>query len=87
MNFEDLKNPELQEKLKAAKTEEELMAIVAAQGIDLSNEMLQAISGGMMCRGFCGEHCPAVCYNNEDGPDVLEPPAFCYNDDGETYEL
>ena len=46
MEFEDLKNPELQEKLKAAETAEELIGLAASKGIDLNNEQLQAISGG-----------------------------------------
>ena len=45
MNFENL-TLELQEKLKAAKTEEELLAIIAKEGIDLGGEELKAIAGG-----------------------------------------
>ena len=64
MNFEDL-SPELQEKLKAAKTEEELLAIIAAEGIDLSEDQLKAISGGM-CRIYCFADAPqpCVCYDD-----------------------
>ena len=32
MNFEDLKNPELQEKLKSAKTPEDIFAIAKESG-------------------------------------------------------
>ena len=46
MNLEDLKNPELQEKLKAAETTEELVGLAASEGIDLSGEQLRGISGG-----------------------------------------
>ena len=46
MNFEDLKNPELQEKLKSAKTPEELVALVKEEGLELSDEQLEAMSGG-----------------------------------------
>ena len=46
MNFEDLKNPELQEKLKSAKTAEELVALAKEEGIDLSDEQLAAFNGG-----------------------------------------
>ena len=46
MNFEDLKNPELQEKLKAAKTADELVALVKEEGVELSDEQLEAMSGG-----------------------------------------
>ena len=54
MNFEDLKNPELQEKLKSAKTPEELAAIAKSEGIELSDEKLEALSGGgwLDCDGY-----------------------------------
>ena len=65
MNFEDLKNPELQERLKAAKTIEELAAIAAAEGVDLSDEELKAISGGR-CRIYCNGYCPEnTCSDND----------------------
>ena len=43
MNFEDLKNPEFQEKLKSAKTVEELVAFAVEQGVELSDEQLEAV--------------------------------------------
>lgn len=46
MNFDDLKNPELQEKLKAAKTADELLALAKEEGIELNDEQLQGLSGG-----------------------------------------
>ena len=46
MNFEDLKNPELQEKLKAVKTTEDIIELVRTEGVDLSDEQLQALAGG-----------------------------------------
>lgn len=46
MDFEKLKNPELQEKLKAAKGPEDLLAIAQEEGYELSDEELDAISGG-----------------------------------------
>ena len=45
MDFEDL-NPELQEKLKAANTPDELVALVKEEGMELSDEQLEAMSGG-----------------------------------------
>ena len=48
MNFEDLKNPELQEKLKAASTLEELFAIAKENGLELSDDQIDAISGGVI---------------------------------------
>ena len=46
MNFEDLKNPELQEKLKACKTPDELVALAKDEGVVLTDEQIEAISGG-----------------------------------------
>ena len=46
MDYDALKDPEFQEKLKGAKTAQELAELVRTQGIDLSDEDLQAISGG-----------------------------------------
>lgn len=64
MNFEDLKNPEIQEKLRAAKTPEELLTLAKEEGLEMSDEEFQAISGGIKwrcsdktCSGFSG--CPA----------------------------
>ena len=36
MNFEDLKTPELQERLKACKSAEELIEFVKTEGVDLN---------------------------------------------------
>ena len=46
MNFEDLKNPELQAKLMSAKTANELVALAKKEGIELSDEQLDSIAGG-----------------------------------------
>ena len=46
MNFEDLKNPELQEKLKSATTPEEILAIAKEEGFELADEELQQVAGG-----------------------------------------
>ena len=57
MNYEDLKNPELQEKLKAAKTPEELLAIAKEEGFELSDAELGAVSGGNdWCSVLCTDH-------------------------------
>ena len=45
MNFEDLKDPELQEKLREAKSPEELLELSKAYGVKLSDEQLSAIAG------------------------------------------
>ena len=47
MNFEDLKNPELQEKLKTAKTPEDILTMAKEEGFELSDADLEEISGGV----------------------------------------
>lgn len=46
MGFNDLKDPELQEKLKACQSAEELMALAAETGVELSDDELDGIAGG-----------------------------------------
>ena len=46
MNFDDLKNPELQEKLRDCKTAEELAALAKEEGVELSDAALEAMGGG-----------------------------------------
>ena len=57
MNFEDLKNPELQEKLKRAKTADELAALAKAEGVELAEGMLESMSGGGEWNDPCGDAC------------------------------
>ena len=45
MNFEDLA-PELQEKAKACKSPEELLALAHQEGYELSDAELEQVSGG-----------------------------------------
>ena len=45
MNFKDL-SPEQIEKAKACKTPEELFALAQAEGIELNDDELAAVSGG-----------------------------------------
>ena len=47
MDFEDLKDPALQEKLKAAKTPEEVLAIAKEEGYELSDAELAEAAGGV----------------------------------------
>ena len=47
MKFEEL-SPELQEKVAACKTAEEIFALAKSEGVDLSEEDLELISGGAM---------------------------------------
>ena len=46
MNFESLKNPELQEKLRAANTPEDIFEIVKTEGVDLTEDDLKALAAG-----------------------------------------
>ena len=46
MNFEDLKNPELQGKLMSIKTNDELLALAKEEGIELTDDQIEAVSGG-----------------------------------------
>ena len=46
MDFENLKNPELQDKLKACKTTDDIIELVKTEGVDLTDEQLQALAGG-----------------------------------------
>ena len=56
MNFEDLKDSELQEKLKSAKTAEDILALAQEEGYELTYEQLESVSGGWSCDdyGQCG---------------------------------
>ena len=56
MTFDELKNPELQESLKAAKTAGELTELAKEAGIELTDEQLDCIAGG---DAWCG--CTAYC--------------------------
>lgn len=56
MKFEDL-SPELQEKAKACKNAEELFNLAKAEGIELGEEELEAINGGMVS-GWSIPGCP-----------------------------
>ena len=45
MDFEDL-SPELQSKVRACKTPEEILALAKEEGYELTDEALEAIAGG-----------------------------------------
>lgn len=67
MNFEDLKNPVLQEKLKTAKTPEEMLTLAREEGYELSDEELSGISGGLSWD--CATDCPRIgdyCRRDDD---------------------
>ena len=46
MDFDNLKNPELQEKLKSAKTVDELVALAKQEGLELTDKQLETVAGG-----------------------------------------
>ena len=58
MNFEDL-TPEQQEKAKACKTPEDILALAKEEGYELSEDELAGISGG-----WCPTHCNKDCSND-----------------------
>ena len=54
MKFEDL-TPEQREKAKACKTPEDIIALAKQEGYKLSDEELQAVSGGWGDCDDCGD--------------------------------
>ena len=62
MQFEELKDPELQEKLKNCKTAEELVALAEEQGIELSDAELDDVAGGSWkCDKACTDFGSPFC--------------------------
>lgn len=59
MTFDDL-TEEQKEKVRAAKTPEEIIALAEEEGITLSDEELTSISGGVSwsCISDCPDHTP-----------------------------
>ena len=49
MNFDELKDPQLQARLKDAKTLEEVLGISKECGIELTDAQIEGISGGWSC--------------------------------------
>ncbi|MBQ9042510.1 MAG: Nif11-like leader peptide family natural product precursor [Eggerthellaceae bacterium] len=60
MNFEDL-TEEQKAKAKVAKTPEEILALAKEEGYELSDEDLEAVSGGIDVTWGCSE-------DNNSGP-------------------
>ena len=55
MKLEDLSNlsPELKEKVKSLKTTEEMLDFISEQGYELTDEQLEAVSGGAIWENSC----------------------------------
>ena len=58
MNFDDLKDPQLQAKLKDAKTPEDLLEIAKECGLELEDAQLEAFAGGSWCVDACFDYAP-----------------------------
>ena len=54
MDFENISD-ELKEKAKACTTPEEILELVKSEGIELSDEQLEAVSGGGWTEPSCGD--------------------------------
>lgn len=69
MDFNDIA-PELREKAKNCKTAEELIELAKDEGLELSDEQIEAISGGAW---NCWDDCAEVTYgaNNSPCPGVI----------------
>lgn len=55
MNLENL-TPEQQERAKACKSAEDVLALAKEYGYELTDEELTAISGGSWCWDICSPH-------------------------------
>ena len=61
MDFKELA-PEIKEKALACTTADELIALAKETGIELSDEELESISGGINWKGTCSDYvCQVVC--------------------------
>jgi hypothetical protein len=56
MNLDNL-TPEQQEKAKACKTPEEFLEMIREEGIELTDEQLESISGGVSWYGCTQDEC------------------------------
>lgn len=61
MDFKDL-SPEFRDKARKCKTPEEILALANEEGYELSEEELQAVSGGVKWSLWCSDRkCYQVC--------------------------
>lgn len=68
MNFNDL-SPELQEKVRAAKTPEDIIALAQEEGYSLSDEELEEISAGLSWNS-CPWHNFKPCKKHVSTPSI-----------------
>ena len=64
MQFDELKDPALQERLKGCKSAAELVELIEAEGYELDDSQLESISGGSTWSCWshdCGGYCPDLC--------------------------
>ena len=64
MKFDDLKDLQLQARLKGAKTPEELLTVAQECGVELSEAQLEGVAGG----AWCDDYCTDFAYCKNDGP-------------------
>ena len=57
VDFDNLKNPEFQEKLKTCKSADELIALAKKEGVELTDEQIDAVSGGVEWYEWEGTDC------------------------------
>jgi len=63
-------------KVKSCKSHEELLALAKAEGVELSNEQLEAVAGGWQC----GSNILCTAYPNCDGSGVGQDIEILSND-------
>lgn len=77
MLFEELKDPKLQERLKACQTADELASIASEVGTELSDDELEGISGGSWATNCPKEGCGDYRISEPCQKDERKP---CYHD-------
>ncbi len=62
---------EQKKKIEAAQSPEELLALAKESGYELSQEQLQAVSGG-----WCSKHCPGICQHGSCNIECTDGPCY-----------
>ena len=71
-------SPELQKKARECKTQEDLNTFIAYNDLELPEEALELVSGGILCSGSQKRKCPEcksddVYYDRELGEYICRP--------------